>query len=557
MSDVPAGSEPLALHPGEPGYLTQLWRGELRRAASAFEKWEKDADEVEKRYALESERASEGARLNILWSNVETLAPALYAKPPKAVAARRFLDKDPIGRVACRIIQRAVQYQVDGGEIHQAMQMVVLDRLLAGRGQVWCRYEPTFEGGEHEQAEARSEDDPGAGEDAGRDVGADDDLDGGLGGEAAQADPGRIVAEVVHVDYVHWRDFRHDPARTWDEVQWVARRAFMTRAELKKRFPDMAARVPLVCGPDGEKSERAGGSDEPFRKAEVWEIWDKARRQAVWIATGCDVELDVRDDPYGLESFFPCPRPLFATVTNGSLVPTPDYRQYKGQAKQLDTIVDREDDLTEAMRVRGAYDASAPEIGRILNAGENKLIAVDRWDAFAAQAGGLKGSIDFLPLDVFGKALEALAKRKADVKADAFEITGLSDILRGQGDPDETATGVQTKGHFATLRLKRRQADVAAFVRDVVRIMAEMTCELFQPETLAEMASCQEMDELQIPAPMPPPGLPGMPPGPSMGGLGPAVAPQPATMAPGGPPMQPQKLPMMAGTAAAAPGIGR
>ncbi len=321
------------------------------------------------------------------------------------------------------------------------------------------------------------------------------------------ADPGKVTAEVVHVDYVHWSDFRHDPARIWDEVQWVARRVYMTRDELVKRFGDAGRTAPLTCGPDGEKGEVDAGAIEAFRKAEVWEIWHKQKRQVLWLCTGLDEELDVRPDPYGLEQFFPCPRPLYATVTNKSLVPVSDYQQYKTQADQLDRIAEREDGLTEAMKVRGAYDASTPALGRILKSDENDLVPVDDMMATFTQGGGngLASAVQFLPLDIFAKGLEALAKRKAEVKADAFEITGMSDILRGQGDPSETATGVAAKGHFATLRLAKHQKDVAVFVRDIVRLMAEMTCELFQPETLAEMASCQEMDELQIaPPPMPP-----------------------------------------------------
>ena len=368
----------------------------------------------------------------------------------------------------------------------------------------------------------------------------------------------------MHVDYVHWKDFRHDPARTWDEVRWVARRAFMTRDELEERFTDpdqtgsadgqtIGEAVPLTCGPDGEQDEKNKGAADAFRKAEIWEIWDKAKREVLWIATGYEDLLDKKPDLYKLSGFFPCPKPLYATITNGSLVPTPDYAQYKTQAEEMDRISKRKSGLVDAMKVRGAYDAAAPEISRILKGEENELISIDRWDEFST-AQGLKGSIDFLPLDIFAKALEGLSKEKEEISSDVNEITGMSDIVRGQGDPDETATGVAAKGHFATLRLKKRQAEVATFVRDTVRIMAEMTCELFQPETLAEMASCEEMEELQIPAPSPPPmPLPSPMPGIGTSGMGspPSPAPVPGASPPAGAPLPPQRLPVMAG-----PGVG-
>lgn len=542
------------MKPGEPGYVVALWRSELKRAETEFEAWAKEAGKVVERYALDDEKFRKGTRFNVLWSNVKTLAPALYAQPPKMIAQRRYLDKDPIGRIACRIIQRAVQYQVDTGELHDATKMAVMDRLLGGRGQVWCRYEPTFSEEISDDAERDGTAEDGEAEEGEDRAGGDGGAPGaGDSGDAPGGENDTIIREVVHVDYVHWQDFRHDPARTWDEVGWVARRAFMTRDELVERFGDAGETVTLNCGPNGDKDDGPNKvTADELRKAEVWEIWNKAKAEVIWIGPatavdGDDEPLDTRPDPYKLEGFFPCPKPLYATITSDSLVPTPDYLQYKAQAEQMDTIADRMRRLIEACQVRGVYDNSFPTLARVLRADEVDLIPVEAWAQFAA-GGGMKGAIDFLPIDVFAKVLTELQTAKGEVKNDIYETTGISDILRGQGDPDETATGVQTKGHFATLRLKAEQGEVARFVRDVVRLMAELTCELFQPDVLAEMASCQEMDELQIPAPMPPPMPMG---GPGLLGMG-AGGPPPG-MPPQGAPMMPQKLPMMAG---AAPGIG-
>jgi len=49
----------------------------------------------------------------------------------------------------------------------------------------------------------------------------------------------------------------------------------------------------------------------------------------IWIAKNFPKELDRKDDPLGLTEFFPCPMPLFATVTTGSLIPVPDYCEYQ------------------------------------------------------------------------------------------------------------------------------------------------------------------------------------------------------------------------------------
>ncbi|MGO8448160.1 hypothetical protein ACC791_37205, partial [Rhizobium ruizarguesonis] len=58
---------------------------------------------------------------------------------------------------------------------------------------------------------------------------------GGMG-EDDGAPPEAISDERVCIDYVHWSDFLHSPARRWKDVTWVERRVPMTDEELEKRF---------------------------------------------------------------------------------------------------------------------------------------------------------------------------------------------------------------------------------------------------------------------------------------------------------------------------------
>src|SRR3974390_3873589 len=58
--------------------------------------WIKRAREIVKRYR--DERPQGGPRIsrfNILWSNVQTLQPTLYARTPRPDVERRFHDEDP------------------------------------------------------------------------------------------------------------------------------------------------------------------------------------------------------------------------------------------------------------------------------------------------------------------------------------------------------------------------------------------------------------------------------------------------------------------------------
>jgi len=68
------------------------------------------------------------------------------------------------------------------------------------------------------------------------------------------------------------------------------------------------AQVPLTHEPVGmdEVKERQGVDTDALKKAQVWEIWDKTSQTVRWVAEGYDAPLDEKEDPYGLDSFWPC-----------------------------------------------------------------------------------------------------------------------------------------------------------------------------------------------------------------------------------------------------------
>ena len=65
------------------------------------------------------------------------------------------------------------------------------------------------------------------------------------------------------------------------------------------------------------------------------------------------------------------PAPLYATLSNDSLEPTPDYALYQDQANDLNVLSDRIDGLIKALKVTGCYDASLPALARLFTEGEN------------------------------------------------------------------------------------------------------------------------------------------------------------------------------------------
>jgi hypothetical protein len=459
------------------------WLVEIDQSEKWCRDWHETAKKCLKRYRDDrNELQKTQRRINIFWSNVETLKPALYARRAKPVVERRFRDADPIGKAAAETLERATTFATDSDQFDEVIRQARDDRLIVGRGTAWLRYVPHFQ-----------EMQPPTPADG---VSVTDDAAEYEAETQAQAPAEALVFEEVAHDYVAWEDYLMSPAKTWREVSWVARKVQMTRAELVERFgKEIGSAVPLNERADknGNDSAEARFRDGLSARADVFEIWSKAERKVCWLARGYEGLLDERDDPLRLRDFFPCPRPMFATVTTESLIPIPDYLMYKDQADDLDSVTLRLSMLTEACRVAGVYDASQDaSVGRLFSeASDNQLIPVNTWAAFS-EKGGLRGVMDFVPLDGIIATIRELTAREQVLKAQIYEITGISDIVRGYSAPQETATAQQIKGQFAALRLQEQQSEVARFARDLIAMTAEIISEHFQPQTIALMSGLAE-----------------------------------------------------------------
>lgn len=494
------------------------WKSEIDFAQkdSAYVSWLTRSEKIIKRYRDErdDEISKTKRRFNVLWSNVQTLKPAVYGAMPKPIVERRYMDRDPAARMASTILERTASFQMEVGYFDQAVSKVVDDYLLPGMGQAWVRYEPQFETEEeaYENADIQRQ------ERNGSEPSAQEIEDNG-DGEPYQ----KLAYEKVCVDYVYYRDFLWGPARCWAEVPWVGRRSWLTRSEIAEKFFDddleKAKQITLDYTPDrmrnatGEE-ERAAGY---VKKAEIWEIWNKPDRTVYFIAPATPgVVLRKEKDPLlKLEGFWPCPPPLFATLTNDTLIPVPDYSEYQDQATELDDLTNRISMITQAVRANGVYDSSVPALARLMQEGtDNKLIAVDQWAAFA-EKGGMAGAVSLLPMKEIIEVLLRLYEARAQVKNDLYEITGISDIVRGQSAAGaKTATEQRIKGQYASLRLNERQKKVGEFCRSVLRIMVEIIAEQFTPESLLQMSGVDQMmrDAVRkagekVPQPQPQPGM--------------------------------------------------
>jgi hypothetical protein len=441
-----------------PAGTVARWKSEIEHFDKEREVWRDRVERIERRYRDERNHHDDERRFALLWANLEVLQPTLYARDPKPEVTRRFQDRDPVGRVMATILERnlAVALERGGGTFGRTMKAAVKDFLLGGQGVAWVRYEVAF--GEVDEATGQPE----------------------------------VEDEGVCPDYVHWRDWGCTAgARVWDEVTAVWRKSFLDREELKERFGDKGADVPLDCKREHEGRTEVDDGDTVFAKATVYEIWDKDERTITWLHTAMDEPLDSKPYPDWMLSDFPCPPPLFGTLTNGTLTPVPDYIQYQDQAAELDDLTGRIAALTSSLRLAGFVPGDmAQDVQRALDlAGEAQVIPVKSWAAFGGQK--LSDMIVWLPIEETVKTLTALQGLREKVKSDAYEITGLSDILRGSTKSDETATAQQIKAQWGSIRVRTRQQDVQRFAADLLERMAEAMVALFAPERLAEAANVQ------------------------------------------------------------------
>jgi hypothetical protein len=462
------------------------WYNTIAGYERAYKEWESRTDRIIKRYRDDSRtRNNPNARFNILWSNVQTITPAIFARLPRPDVSRRFRDNDPVARVASMMLERALDYEITHyGDYKSAMNQSVLDRLLGGRGTSWVRYEPHIAGEAGGMAESMPEDGLQVTEDT-----DEAETEGGIYRE----DQERIEYECAPVDYVYWRDFGHTIARTWEEVTAVWRKVYMERPALIERFgEELGNKIPLDTKPETSKTfnEKMG---EGASEAVIYEIWDKTSGEVLWISKSLGKILDTRPDPLKLENFWPCPKPLYATLTTDKLEPIPDFVLYQDQAKQLDTLADRIDGFINALKVRGVYDASEPSLARLFSEGENNtLIPVKNYAAFS-EKGGMMGAINLVDIAPIASALQMSYQAMDQVKGQIYEIMGIADIQRGQTDPNETLGAQIIKSNNAAGRLKTMQHAVVDFATELLSIKAQIICNHFTDDTIVKISGAMQL----------------------------------------------------------------
>jgi len=519
-----------------PEKRARRWLLEIKLAKKREKDWRQKAIEIIYLYRGYKRKKNS---FNILWSNTEVLRPALYNSSPKPDVRRRFRQQDVLGKAVSELMERSLAYCADAYSLDDCIKADVLNGLLPGRGVSRVRYVPKFKTSAAPQKAVSASAASGGGSTLSTPTpltparAAEPDEADAFNGEQEEVDYEQALCETVQ-----WDDLLHGPGKTWDEVQWVAFRHRLRRDDLREQFGVQigdAIQLNDVADDDVTDKKNVQELADVFKRAEVWEVWDKESRQVFFVnesykkgviyALAEEGEEAVEGEPpLKLRDFFPIPRPLQLVEDTATLVPNPLYELYREQAEELNETSRRINRIVKMVKVRGVYDSTLGELAELMKSPDGDLLAAERAAAYMNN-GGLEKAIWFMPIEQIAACLKYLYEAREAAKQVIYEITGIADVIRGASDPQETLGAQKIKSN--NFRVQRMQREVQRYTRDLVRLLAEVIGQHFSEETLASMTGLQfptqaqkaeiglQMQVMQQRA-QPQPGQPPAPPPPQL-----------------------------------------
>ena len=427
----------------------EKWIAKLTRAEEKWADYHQLIDDIRKYYKNEKSKNKQ----NVFWSSIETLKPFVYFKPPVPYVRRKNKKENAAQDVACQILEKALIESMENQDFDGVIKYARNDYLISGLGCVFENIRPIVKhlyGVQQTQAGIRE---------------VQQDVLENVVIETNYMDPRQLIFDVQNV-------------RVWEDVAWVAQKIEMTKAEVIEQFGSWVEPFLLT---------HIGSDEERDRAVYVYRIWDKKEKKILYVIKEMkEAFLRVDNDMLKLQGFYPFPKPIFATLANDGMIPVPDYVQIKCLLDELDGVNSRMKLIMQALKISGAYDGSFPELSNILNK-DVTLVEIADFEQLR-EKGGIRGVMEFAPIEQYIQTLQVLSERRQTLVHSIYEITGVSDIMRGNANPHETATAVTQKTNFGTLRNQDRQNDFQRFLSDVLRIKAELICEHMPADMLAGFA---------------------------------------------------------------------
>lgn len=441
-------------------------------------------------------------RVNIWWSIIQTFMPAYYARTPQCEGQERDRLGDIVDAVVMQAQVNATQYQLkEAQNIDRAVLKALEHYLIGGRGVLWERYDAKFEKEAEQFAVKHNE--------LGQPVYLDDNTPipsdkivqtSESGEQFLEEQWEQIKEEKALTEVVHYKDYLHSAGRFESEIWWKARRHYLTREELNERFGEEIGKdVPLTHGESDKELLKIQAERHNLKKAEVWEIWSKKHNKVFYICTNYqDKFLEEGEPLIRFPDFWPC-SVISATENADSVIPVSDFAIIKDQLLEFERLTTRIHAVIEAIRTNFAYDKLIGDNLEALFQGDLRGIPINNWNQSHQGRGGLSAMMDFAPVDPFINALRVFIDTRDKVKAEIYEQTGNSDLVRGASSPDETASAQQLKSQYLSLRFELRQRTFQAFVQEAVRNKSEVVRQAFTEEAYYQCARIDQLEQQGVP----------------------------------------------------------
>lgn len=442
-----------------PERFAKYWQEQIRQAIGLRQAWYGDCREV-----LDILEARKHQAFNVLAANVETRAAARYNSLPIPDVRPTHFDTDGPGKAGAMLIERALSLQLDSFDADDHLGMAVVADEAYGQGQVRVFWE----------VEEYTEVDTGG-------------------------PRGKVKRELAGFRYVPHDRYLEGPATTWDETPWVAFKVYLSRDQMMAAGfdPKVVERLGFSysMGYRKEAADRSGEAWTGVGYECCWQIWERKGRSVIVLSQDYgDAVLMVEIDPTPrLPGFFPCPRPLQTARVPGQQIPVCPYLRYKSHAELLSRTAQRKQALITILRWRGFH---APEVSkavlRLADAADGELLPLEGAMGVLAGEGKLDNAFWIMPIRELVEVIAGLDEAEERQKQAIYEITGLSDIMRGATKSHETATAQQLKSQFGSMRIQEDQREVQRFARDILRLMAHVVTTHFADETIEKIAGTDD-----------------------------------------------------------------
>ena len=451
----------------------KVWLQRLKREEKAHKNFRDRSREVEE--VFQSDIPDGTVYVPLYWSVVGVEHVGVYSNQPVPDVRPRNEADNPVFRGVATAIQRGLNYCVDHPSFDASMHRSIDDFLAMSLGTLRVKVDSII-------ATTTSRAPIFA------------DIQTPMGPKSIQVGDREETQEnvgdqTVRWEYVPWARFGWEPCNDWKHCSWIYFRHRMTPLQIKKRFGKMVK---------ASKDEKDRGDVMSWKQKtyDIYEVWDKTKKQVLFIAKGESEPIEVVEDPLKLLDFWPIPGAMMTNLPSEELIPKPDYDYIESYDKELNRLHERRMSLTEQIKAAGAYDQGFAEFADILELEDGQMKPIQNMMQRMNAMGGIDNALWMQPIQEKLVALQTITEQIQVVKAQVDEILGIADIVRGVTAASETATAQEIKGRWVGVRLTRKRETVIYTVKQMMRMMAQLLASHITPENLQRMTQMQITEEM-------------------------------------------------------------